>query len=169
MTGNSVGGSFWRHPVWATVIGGVILLALSFMGHLVWSVLSPYISSPSVSIRSPLPLTREPNNGFGANGLIYHKPSGMDLWLVVESGIEHRYYPFNSLAVQDNEWRVPTSEICTASGWQIIQLYLVPNTADAILFTYSQDNTPNFTGLATMPAGSVWEKQSRIYVVGTVC
>lgn len=156
-----------RNQIWASVIAGIILAALGAAwiasAHFLKNHISSHAYNPSVTIRAPLPSTTEPNSGFGANGFIYHKPAGMDLWLVVQSGGE--YYPFNRLhSAKDNEWNVPTHEICTATGTQTLQLYLVPQATDGELFQYSQDNTPNCAGLANMPAGSILEKQSQIYV-----
>ena len=147
--------AFSRHPVWSAVIAGIILAALGaawgFSGHFLKKHTSSRAYSPSVIIRAPVPSATEPNSGFGANGFIYHKPAEMDAWLVVQSGGE--YYPFKRLIPgNDNEWNIPTHEICTGTGAQTLQVYLVPKTADGELFTYSQNNTPNCTGLANMPA-----------------
>ncbi len=91
----------------------------------------------------------------------------MDLWLVVKSGVEGKYYPLESLHVEDNGWNVPERKICTALGSQIIQLYLVPKTADGSLYTYALDGSQHLVGIGAMPTGSVREAQAQINVSGS--
>jgi hypothetical protein len=156
-----------RHPFLvataATIVGGLAVVILLAAFHFINLQASP--PQLKVTVRSPLPSSDAPNNTFGADGLAENVPSDMDLWLVVESGVERKYYPFGSLHVDNTEWNVAPNKICPALGSQIIQLYLLPKAADGSLYTYALNGTKHLDGIRAMPTDAVLEAQSKITVL----
>jgi hypothetical protein len=111
-------------------------------------------SRPQVTIQYPSAGMHMPNNTFGARGTEQHIPLSSDLWLVVRSGVEGRWYPVINLTISNGKWSINSDWICPASGLQDIQVYLVPNTDEEALFNYVKGGKH---GISSLPPGAVLE------------
>jgi hypothetical protein len=104
-------------------------------------------------------------NTFGAGGTASHIPESDDLWLVVRSGIEGRWYPDARLAPEDGAWRLQPRELCPASGPQELEVWLVPQTADGELIAYRKAlDAGQAPGLNSMPPTATLEAVASISV-----
>jgi hypothetical protein len=143
----------------------LIFAALALLVSLIQPVssLTHYLNRPRVAIKFPANGANEPNNTFGSSGIASNIPTSSDLWLVVRSGVEGRYYPVDNLTLANNKWSIPGDWICPASGRQDIQIYLVPNTDENDLFDYTRGRGPHH-GINSMPSQAVLEASHAIKV-----
>jgi hypothetical protein len=157
-----------RHPYLVALSTAIIGSLAAVLAVPLYHFIKLHLDPPQIqaTISSPLTSTKEPDNLFGANGFAQNIPSNMELWLVVKSGVEGRYYPLEPLQIDnDGGWNIPNAKICPALGSQIIQLYLVPKAAEGSLSTYALDGTKHLAGIRSMPTGSVREAQSSVTVL----
>jgi hypothetical protein len=136
---------------------GVLVAILGLVGGVLvpnlWH-LHNYLNRPQASISWPNEQAKIPNNAFGAQGTAHHIPTDSDLWLIVRSGIEGRWYPDERLTVTDGSWQVPKNMICPASGPQELVIYLVPDSAEGSLFAYKRSAAQKGLGMNSVPIGS---------------
>ena len=105
---------------------------------------------PSVTIDAPSP-RKTIKSPFGANGTWSHVSASDDLWLIVRSGIEGRWYPVGRLPkLPDHTWKTAGNAIQPALGAQQIEIFRVPETADATLINYINGRAD--PGLSGLPA-----------------
>ena len=157
-----------RHPYLAALTIAIISSLAAAFAIPVYNFVKLHLHPPQIqaTISSPIPSTKEYDNLFGANGFAQNIPSNMELWLVVKSGVEDKYYPLEPLVIDnDGGWNIPNAKICPALGSQVIQVYLVPKAEEGSLSTYSLDGTNHLAGIPSMPTGSVREAQSRVTVL----
>jgi hypothetical protein len=127
-----------------------------------------YLARPRVTIGYPLPGSDMPNNTFGAWGKASNIPASSELWLVVRSGVEGRYYPVDNLAIVNGTWSIRSNRICPGAGLQDIQVYLVPGTGGNALFDYIRGSAANQgTGINSVPPQAVLEATSNVEVAGS--
>lgn len=145
----------------------VIAATLAFFVSLIQPAISltHYMTRPRVTIESPAAGISEQNNTFGSWGAARGIPASSDLWLVVRSGVEGRYYPIDNLTLMDGKWSIRSNWICPAGGLQDIQVYLVPNTDENDLFDYIRSRGPH-QGINSMPSQAVLEASSDVQVAG---
>ena len=137
-----------RHDRLFTLAVGIICALLGAVAsfgipHL-WSTYNND-KTTRVIITAPANNAQEPNNRFGASGIIEGPGTGEDasLWLVVYSG--GGYYPYGALTVVDDQWHIPANSICTAVGFQSISVYEVPNKDSGPLWAYVQDASRHYS------------------------
>jgi hypothetical protein len=124
-----------------------------------------YLSRPKVNIQYPSDGMQAANNTFGAHGTAQDIPPSSDLWLVVRSGVEGRWYPVTHLTVSGGRWSIGRDGICPASGLQDIQIYLVPDTDEGGLFGYVRaSKSQQALGMNSMPPGAVLEATHAVNV-----
>jgi hypothetical protein len=124
------------------------------------------LHTTSVVITSPVNEAQEPNNRFGASGYVSHPPDPTEysLWLVVYSG--GGYYPFGKLSLVNNQWSIAASQICTAVGFQDIDVYIVPNKDDGGLYAYVYNGSLNHPDSIAggMPSSAMLKAVSHVEV-----
>lgn len=150
-------------------LAAVIAATLAFLVAAIqpMSSIVHYFSRPRVTIESPSNGMNMPNNTFGAWGTAQHVPPTSDLWLVVRSGVEGRWYPIYNLSADGGKWAIRNDRICPGSGLQDIQIYLVPNMDEGELFSYIKgDSAQQGLGINSMPPDAVLEATSSINVAG---
>lgn len=109
----------------------LIIAALPYAAD-VWR----HFSGPSAAITEPAPGSVQPNNMFGAQGTSRNIPDGDDLWLVVRSGIEARWYPVTRIVPVNGPWIVGGGLIRPALGSQIIELIMLSDSNEASFINY---------------------------------
>ncbi len=139
-----------------------ILSVLITYGLRFWN----YIHRPQVQITSPHDGASARDNTIGAKGTAGNIPPSDDLWFVVRSGIEGRWYPVTNLVLKNGHWSVGRRLICPASGAQDFEVFLVSDTSQAQLHQYLRKSQHLRTppGLDSMPAGAVLKAVSHITV-----
>jgi hypothetical protein len=146
----------------------VIAATLAFLVSAMQPVQSAvrHFTRPRASIIFPQDGARLPDNTFGAWGTSGNIPASSDLWLVIRSGIEGRYYPAINLTLASNgTWGIQSNRMCPATGLQDVQVYLVPNTDENDLFAYIRSSAAKTgTGINSMPADAVLEASSGVVV-----
>lgn len=147
-----------------------IAAVVSFMALVISAIqpissLADYILRPQVGIQYPSDGMRMANNTFNAHGTEERIPSSSDLWLVVRSGVEGRWYPVTRLSVSSGQWSIGDDVICPGSGLQDIQIYLVPDTGEEELFAYVRGSKSRQSlGMDSMPPGAVLEATHAVNV-----
>jgi hypothetical protein len=136
------------------VLGGVAVPALVRLYR--------YVERPRVTISSPRSGTALPNNRFGANGTAVHIPPGDQLWLVVLSGVQGRWYPVTPLTVREGGWSIARGVICPAAGSQVLEVFMVPGSG-ASQFEFYRNNGAN-TGIYSVPPSAILKAAARIQV-----
>jgi hypothetical protein len=127
-----------------------------------------WLHKAGVSITYPANDESMPNNTFGAWGTAANIPPSSDLWLIVRSGVEGRYYPTHNLQVVRGHWAIGAGKICPGAGPQDIQVYLVPNTDENDLFAYIRGGARTRNGgMNSVPADAVLEASHQVQVAGT--
>jgi hypothetical protein len=130
------------------LIGGVALPSL-------WH-LHNYWQRPQVSIKWPAKSAQMADNTFGANGTATHIPADSDLWLIVRSDGDGRWYPTERLPVTKGSWQIPENSICPAPGSQELVIYSIPDSEEGPLFAYLNSKAGrNGLGMNSVPIGSV--------------
>jgi hypothetical protein len=151
----------------ADLIGifGVTIALIALVGPWISHRIESYQQS-RVLITSPLYRQDMPDNAFGASGIATHIPSDDDLWLVVQSD---EYYPYDALKVTDGRWNVPAYKICTSSGSNFIEIYLISDTADGTLFNYRDSGSKqHLTGISSLPPGARLMAYTRVNVSDSI-
>jgi hypothetical protein len=131
------------------LIGGVVVPNL-------WHLYN-YWQRPQASIEWPAKTTQVADNTFGARGTASHIPADSDLWLIVRSDGDGRWYPTQlPLAIADGSWRVAADMICPAPGPQELVVYMIPDSEENELFAYLKSKSgKNGLGINSVPVGSV--------------
>jgi hypothetical protein len=120
---------------------------------------------PKVTISSPPNGAHLPNNTFGTSGIAEGVPSGDDLWLVVKPPDYDRWYPVSRINVVGGAWTIGAGEICPAGGRQDIEVFMVPNIAEAQLTAYvSYRTSQHDPGIKGMPTLATLEAVSHVSV-----
>lgn len=120
---------------------------------------------PQATITSPSPDEVMPNNTFGAAGTARNIPQGSDLWIVVRSGDEGRWYPDGRIIVRGNKWTYARWQLCTGYGVQYLQVFLVTFSAEKDLFSFIRSSArQQEKGVNSMPPGARLEYSRRIKV-----
>ena len=142
----------------------VIAATLAFLVAAIQPVESVvhHFTRSQVTITFPAAGTHLPDNTFGAWGTAADIPASSDLWLVMRSGVESRYYPTINLTLgSDGKWSIRRDVMCPAPGLQDVQIYLVPNTDENDLFDYVRSSASKTgAGINSMPADAVLEASS---------
>jgi hypothetical protein len=112
-------------------LGLVLGVGLPGILHLV-----SYLKRSQASITWPVDNSKMTNNTFGAYGTAENIPADADLWLIVRSGIEGRWYPIQRLRIVNGSWHVGKKWICPAPGPQELVIYLVPDSEEGQLYAY---------------------------------
>jgi hypothetical protein len=145
------------------LIVAFVVLVLPYLQH--------WVSSqwrPQASILSPANNARIADNTFGANGSAKYIPDNSDLWLIVRSGIQGRWYPIQRLRVVNGSWQVGRKRICPTPGPQQLELFLVPDSEDEQLFNYQSSSVQlHSEGITSVPPDSTVEAISNIEVLKT--
>lgn len=90
----------------------------------------------------PLP-GKVATRAFPAHGSASNIPASSDLWIVLRSGVEGRWYPVERLNVTHGQWHVDAGTICPTAGLQELWLVLVSDTDSGQLLDYVRKyNTP---------------------------
>lgn len=126
--------------------------------------LRDYIFRPRVTIIAPLSHSTAASNLLTSKGIAKHIPESSDLWFVVRSGIEGRWYPVTRISLTSGGgWRV--SDICTSPGPRDLEVFLVSDTDEAQLFMYlRQAHRLHFPGIDSMPPGSALQAISYVQI-----
>ena len=157
-----------KHDKWsrADKINGIAVL-VALLGLLIPDVLHlmSYFTRAQASIIQPVNNARVPDNTFGARGSAENIPSDSDLWLIIRSGIEGRWYPVELLHVVNGMWQVGENQMCPASGLQELIIYLVPDSDEGQLFAYKRSAAgKNSTGINSVPPDSVVKATAYVQV-----
>jgi hypothetical protein len=108
--------------------------------------------APSVVIRAPS-AHEVVKAQFDAQGYSKHVSNSEDLWLIVRSGIEGRWYPVCRLQkLSGHAWKTTDNAIQPALGWQQIYVFEIPETADAVLIDYVNHEIKPGNGLSGLPS-----------------
>jgi hypothetical protein len=138
--------------------------AASFLIPRAWSAYQDS-QTTRVTITAPSNNAQEPNNRFGASGIIEGPGTGNNasLWLIVYS--DGGYYPYGPLTVTDGQWNIPANKICTAVGFQTISVYEVPNIDDGSLWAYVQDGSRHYNPIpGGLPRSAVLKAAANVEV-----
>ncbi len=124
-----------------------------------------FIQRPQAAIIAPVSGVRVLNNTFGANGTARNIPADSELWLVVKSGVEGRWYPWGPLSVSGGRWAVPPDRICPGYGPQYLQVFKVTDTETGDLFAFIRGSQSlQRQGINSLPPGAVLEASTRVIV-----
>ena len=150
---------------------GVLVAILGLIGGVVvpnlWNLYN-YWHQPQASITWPTQTTHVADNTFSAHGTASHIPADSDLWLIVRSDGDGRWYPTERLIVANGSWRVPADVICPAPGPQELVVYMIPDSEEGQLFAYQNSKTGmNGLGINSVPIGSVAEAAVTVNVPKT--
>jgi hypothetical protein len=108
----------------------------------------------------------QPSN-LGATGTATNIPRDDDLWLVIRSGIEGRWYPVSRIVPQDNGvWKIPRDVIQPAKGFQEIEVIMLSDSDEAQFIDYVKQRmaTGADLGLSSIPSVHMLEAVARITV-----
>jgi hypothetical protein len=134
---------------------GVLVAILGLTIPLVWHL---YTSSqqPRVSVKWPNDDVNMTDNTFGSYGTAAHIPAGSDLWLIVRSGGDGRWYPTKRpLQVHNGSWQIRRGTICPAAGSQELVIYMIPEAEEGSLFAYINSKAGwNELGMNSVPVDS---------------
>jgi len=130
----------------AALIVGLIPYAIDIERH---------FTGPHASISEPASGSIQPNNMFSAYGTASNIPSGDDLWLVVRSGVEARWYPSTRLVPLNGDWIVGGGINRPSAGPQVLELILLPDSREGTFVNYVNalrlhDLNP---GMSQLPSG----------------
>jgi hypothetical protein len=115
-----------------------------------------YSQRPQASITRPIKNSKMASNKFGTYGTAAHIPADSDLWLIVRSDGDGRWYPTELLQVANGTWHVSDTSICPAPGFQELVVYMIPDSAESPLFSYINSNAgKRGLGINSVPVGSV--------------
>jgi hypothetical protein len=96
------------------------------------------------------------DNTFGAHGTASYISADSDLWLIVRSDGDGRWYPTERLQISNGSWNVPKNQICPAPGYQELVIYSIPDSEEGPLFTYLNSKAGREgLGINNVPIGSV--------------
>lgn len=136
--------------------------------------LAPYVQHGIAWLRRPSATITTPTNGSifytnhkrGAGGIARHIPLNSDLWLVLRSGVEGRWYPVARISIHNGPWTVQSKFITPAVGPQELALILVPITDDAQFIDYvdRKYQTGADPGISSLPPLGVLETICQINV-----
>lgn len=127
---------------------------------------------PRVSINLPHNGSKNVKRSVGAAGTASKIPSASDLWLVVRSGIEGRWYPAARLTTKRNgKWSVPAHYLCPGPGPQDFEVWLVPDVGEGQLLAYMNESRApqNPPGVNSMPPSAKLEATANINVKRSRC
>ena len=130
------------------LIGGVLIPSC-------WHVYT-YSQRPQAAIERPTKNSNMASNKFDAYGTAEHIPADFDLWLIVRSDGDGRWYPSELLQVTNGTWHVSDTSICPAPGFQELVVYMIPDSAEGPLFSYINGKAgKRGLGINSVPVGSV--------------
>jgi hypothetical protein len=137
------------------------------------AAVTPYVSDvvkhftgPRATIIMPVDGSTHPRS-FGATGTAANIPRDDDLWLVIRSGIEGRWYPVSRIVPQANgAWTIPRGVIQPATGFQEIEVIMLSDSDEAQFIDYVNQRmkTSADPGLSSIPSVYSLEAVVRITV-----
>jgi hypothetical protein len=124
-----------------------------------------WVQRPRAAISSPFNGEHVRTNTFGVAGTAANVPADADLWLVVRSGVEGRWYPIGRFLVTNGKWTSGVHDLCP--GPHDIEVFLVPDNGGAQFFTYVGSKAQHQgVGIDSIPPTAVLEGTSQIIVPG---
>jgi hypothetical protein len=139
----------------AGVLVAILGLIAGTLAPFLWHAYS-YSRRPQASIQRPVKDAVMKGNKFGAHGTAAHIPADSDLWLIVRSDGDGRWYPAQRLPVTNRSWQVSNTSICPAPGFQEIVIYMIPDSEEGPLFAYVNGKAgKKGLGMNSVPVGSV--------------
>ena len=141
-----------------------LVVAVQPYAHAAWN----HFAGPQATITAPADGSTEQNQDFGASGTAKHISRDDDLWLVIRSGIEGRWYPVTRIIPgSDGGWVVPRQVIQPAKGRQEIQVIRLSISDEAQFIDYVNRRASNRSdpGLSTIPSVHKLEAVARIIVL----
>ncbi len=149
----------------------VIGTTISIIALLVASL--PYLSDvvkhftgPRAAITMPADGSTQPSN-FGATITAANIPHDHDLWLVIRSGIEGRWYPIRRIVPPaSGVSTIPRGVIRPAKGFQEIEVMMLSDSDEGQFIDYvnRREATGIDPGLSTIPSVYSLEAVTRITV-----
>ncbi len=151
----------WPDRINSTIAVVALLIALApYLEHFV-----SYLERPGAAISSPVDGEHVANNTFGVTGTAANIPADDDLWLVIRSGIQGRWYPVKRLLVTDGRWAVRRGTICPQPGPHDIEVFLVPDNGGGQFFSYLGSTAQSEgQGIDSIPPAAVLKAVSSIIV-----
>jgi hypothetical protein len=142
------------------VLGLLLGVGLPGVLHLV-----SYLNRAQASIIQPVDNARVPDNTFGAHGSADNIPPDYDLWLILRSGVEGRWYPVQLLHVVKGIWQVGEEQMCPTPGLQELIIYMVPDSEEGQLFAYQRSAaSKSGQGIDSIPPDSVVKATAYVQV-----
>jgi hypothetical protein len=137
------------------VIGTTISIIALFIASLPYlSDAVEHFTGPRAAITTPADGSTPPSD-FGATITAANIPRDDDLWLVIRSGIEGRWYPVRRIVPPANGvWTIPRGVIRPAKGLQEIEVMMLSDSDEAQFIDYvnRREATGNDPGLSTIPS-----------------
>lgn len=124
-----------------------------------------YLRRPRASITWPNNYAKLKDNIFNSYGTASNIPGSSDLWLIVRSSVEGRWYPVERLSVANGSWHVPKRVICPAPGLQELLIYDIPDSEEGQLFAYQRSEQEiKGVGINSMPPDSAVQAAANVQV-----
>ena len=146
---------------------GVSIIALVLSAPVYPHIEALFAASPEADFVYPNPSTTTAPAGFSVSISSNNVPVSSDLWFIVRAGTQHEWYPFD-LINPNGTWSI--ADICPATGKQILQIWLVPDSQESTLLTYLDSKHGSYTqGLTSLGSRSATELAARTMYVRKKC
>jgi hypothetical protein len=165
--GNPPVSGYWtRAEKISATSAAIAVIALGIAATPSVSDVVKHFTGPRATIAMPAEGSTQPGN-LGATGTATNIPRDDDLWLVIRSGIEGRWYPVSRIVPQANGvWTIPRDVIQPAKGFQEIEVIMLSDSDEAQFIDYVNQriSTGADPGLSSIPSVYSLEAVVRITV-----